>query len=118
MVVSGAAPGPNPQAGEIALVVNGEPCLAKLTLGALAALEARLDSGSLVALVERFEGGAFSARDVVALLHAGLVACGWDGSESDLAQAEIEGGPMHAAKMAARLLAVAFVVPGEADGGF
>ncbi|MEE2945546.1 MAG: gene transfer agent family protein [Pseudomonadota bacterium] len=103
----------NPHAGEVALVVNGERRLAKLTLGALASLEARLESGSLVALVERFEGGAFSASDVIALLHAGLAACGWDGSESDLAAAEIEGGPMVAAQMAARLLAVAFVVPGD-----
>lgn len=107
----------NPHAGEVALVVNGERCLAKLTLGALAALEARLETGSLMALVERFESGAFSASDVTSLLHAGLSACGWDGSEEDLSHAEIEGGPMMAARMAARMLAVAFVVPGDGDGG-
>ena len=107
----------NPQAGEVALVVNGERCLAKLTLGALAALEARLESGSLMALVERFEGGQFSASDVISLLYAGLSACGWRGSEEDLSKAEIEGGPMHAARVAAQMLAVAFVVPGDGDGG-
>ena len=107
--------GANPYAGEVALVVNGERRLAKLTLGALAALEARLETGSLMALVERFESGDFTASDVISLLFAGLSACGWDGSEADLAEAEIEGGPMMAARMAARMLAVAFVVPG--DGG-
>lgn len=103
----------NPHTGEVALVVNGERCLAKLTLGALAALEARLKSGSLLALVERFEAGQFSAEDVISLLHAGLTACGWQGNEQELANAEIEGGPMHAARMAARMLALAFVVPGD-----
>lgn len=103
----------NPHAGEVALVVNGERRVAKLTLGALVSLEARLESGSLMALVERFEGGTFRASDVISLLHAGLSACGWDGSEVDLAKAEIEGGPMHSARVAARMLAVAFVVPGD-----
>ncbi|UZD92398.1 gene transfer agent family protein [Cognatishimia activa] len=106
----------NPHTGEIALVVNGERCLAKLTLGALAGLETRLETGSLMALVERFEGGRFSASDVISLLYAGLSACGWEGAEADLAEAEIEGGPMQAARLAARMLAVAFVVPGEGDG--
>lgn len=107
----------NPQAGEVALVVNGERRMAKLTLGALARLEARLETGSLMELVERFEGGSFRAADVISLLHAGLVACGWKGSEADLFEADIEGGPMRAAQMAARLLAVAFVVPGDRNGG-
>lgn len=105
----------NPYAGEVALTVNGKRCVAKLTLGALAALEARLATGSLMALVERFESGAFGAGDVIALLHAGLTACGWDGSEGDLAKADIAGGPLQAARVAAQLLAVAFVVPGEGD---
>ncbi|MFY0596080.1 MAG: gene transfer agent family protein [Cognatishimia sp.] len=105
----------NPHAGEVALVVNGERCLAKLTLGALARLEERLETGSLMALVERFEGGTFSASDVISLLYAGLAACGWEGSEADLAEAEVEGGPMMAARVAARMLAVAFVVPGDGN---
>jgi hypothetical protein len=64
-------------------------------------------------LVERFESGRFSASDVTSLLFAGLTACGWEGSEEDLAAADIEGGPMHAARVAARMLAVAFVVPDD-----
>ena len=41
----------------------------RLTLGALASLEAALQVGTLV---QRFEGSAFSSRDVMVLLGAGL----------------------------------------------
>lgn len=105
----------NPWAGEVALVVDGQRHVLKLTLGALAELEAGLQADSLVALIERFEGGRFSTRDVLALLLAGLRGGGWTGSGVDLAQAEIAGGPMEAARVAAELLARAFTVPGH-DG--
>ncbi|MDP5215942.1 gene transfer agent family protein [Ruegeria sp. 2205SS24-7] len=104
----------NPWAGEVALVIDGERRVLKLTLGALAELEATLDSGSLVDLVQRFEGGAFSGRDVLALIVAGLRGGGADVTASDLLRAEIAGGPMGAAKAAAELIARAFMVPGEA----
>lgn len=105
----------NPWAGEVALVIGGERQVMRLTLGALAELEAGLDSGSLVDLVARFEGGAFSTRDVLALIVAGLRGGGWRGSASDLLSAEIEGGPLAAARAAAELLARAFALP-EAGG--
>ncbi|SHI84720.1 Phage tail tube protein, GTA-gp10 [Shimia gijangensis] len=101
----------NPWAGEVALVIDGERQKLKLTLGALAELEAELDSDSLVALVERFEEGGFSTRDVLALIVAGLRGGGWQGQAADLMAAEIAGGPMQAAKVAAELLARAFCVP-------
>ncbi len=62
----------NPHTGEVALTIDGTPCVLKLTLGALAELETALGADSLMALVQRFEGGAFSARDVMALILAGL----------------------------------------------
>lgn len=102
----------NPWTGEVALVIDGERHVLKLTLGALAELEAGLESGSLVELVQRFEAGAFSTRDVLALIVAGLRGGGWTGEARDLARAEIEGGPMMAARAAAELLVRAFVVPG------
>ncbi|OHC43514.1 MAG: hypothetical protein A2092_11550, partial [Rhodobacteraceae bacterium GWE1_64_9] len=86
----------NPWAGEVALVIDGRRHVAKLTLGALAELEAALVSGSLVDLVARFEGGQFSARDVLALIVAGLRGGGWQGTAADLAQADIAGGPVAA----------------------
>ena len=97
----------------MAVVINGEARVLKLTLGALAALEARLEERSLVALVERFETGAFRAGDVLALLGAGLAGGGHPMSEDALGQSEIEGGPVRAAQVAAELLARAFTVPGK-----
>lgn len=104
----------NPFAGEVALVIDGQRRVMKLTLGALAELEAELNSGSLVALVERFESGASSTRDVLALICAGLRGGGWQGRAADLLTAEIEGGPLVAARAAGQLLARAFSLP---EGG-
>ncbi|RKF12966.1 gene transfer agent family protein [Roseovarius spongiae] len=104
----------NPWAGEVALTIDGERRVLKLTLGALAELEASLDAGSLVELVERFESGAFRSRDVLALIVAGLRGGGWRGHAADLVAAEIEGGPLGAARTAAELLARAFALPEQA----
>ena len=103
----------NPYAGEVAVWLDGQRHLAKLTLGALAELEAALDTGSLFDLVERFEGGRFSSRDVLALIVAGLRGGGWQGNAADLRTVEIGGGPLAAAKAAAELLARAFALPGD-----
>lgn len=104
----------NPWAGEVALNLDGERYVLKLTLGALAELESELGTGTLVDLVERFEAGRFSTRDVLALIVAGLRGGGWRGSARDLLSAEIEGGPVEAARVAGALLARAFALPGEA----
>ncbi len=107
----------NPWAGEVALTIDGKRQVLKLTLGALAELEERLQTGTLIELVERFEGGGFSTRDVLALIVAGLRGGGWQGRAEDLVAAEIAGGPVEAAKVAGQLLARAFALPGtEADG--
>ena len=94
----------NPHRGEVALEIDGECRVLKLTLGALAELEAELREDTLIALVERFENGACSSRDVLALIVAGLRGGG----------AAVEArGPLAAARAAATLLARAFLVPGE-----
>ncbi len=85
----------------------------RLTLGALAELEASLQADTLTALIERFEAGTCSTRDVLALIVAGLRGGGWDGREADLLTAEIEGGPLLAAKLAGTLLVRAFTLPDE-----
>lgn len=103
----------NPWASEVELVIDGKPFQLKLTLGALAELEAALETGTLVELVERFESGRFSTRDVMRLIVAGLRGGGWTGRAEDLLQSEIEGGPMAAARAAALLLARAFALPSE-----
>lgn len=101
----------NPWTGEVAVVIDGVPHDCKLTLGALAELEAALGAGSLVELIRRFEGAAFSGADVMAVIVAGLRGGGWTGTAADLMTAEIAGGPVGAAKAAAMLLARAFAAP-------
>ncbi|WP_338551021.1 gene transfer agent family protein [Roseovarius phycicola] len=99
----------NPYAGEVALVIDGKRHVLKLTLGSLAELEAGLEADSLLALIKRFEAGGFSSRDVLALIVAGLRGGGWTGAAEDLLSAEIEGGPVGAARAAAELLTRAFL---------
>ena len=98
----------NPWAGEVTITIDGIPHVAKLTLGALAELEDQLGDDTLVALVQRFESGAFASRDVMALIVAGLRGGGWTGTAQSLLTAEIEDGPVGAARVAAQVLARAF----------
>lgn len=103
----------NAWAGEVAILLDGQRHVAKLTLGALAELEETLETETLIDLVERFEGRRFSTRDVLALIVAGLRGGGWQGTAVDLLRVEIGGGPVEAARAAAELLARAFSLPGE-----
>lgn len=98
----------NPHRGEIGVRIGGEERVMRLTLGALAELEARLDAGGLTALAERFEAGAFRANDLIALLTAGLRGGGAKVSEADVSGMDFEGGAVGAAKAATRLLAAGF----------
>jgi hypothetical protein len=99
---------PNAQRGEISAVIGGEERVLCLTLGALAELEARLMAGDLNGLAERFEGGRVSARDLTAILGAGLRGGGSAISDDELARMQIEGGLRGAAEVAARLLRATF----------
>lgn len=99
----------NPYRGEVALTIGGETRVMRLTLGRLAALEARLGAGSLMELIGRFEDGRFRAEDLVALIAAGL-----DLREGEVMEAEIAGGPAAAARAAAALLRLTFGPPEEA----
>jgi hypothetical protein len=102
----------NPYAGEVALTLDGKRYVLKLTLGALAELEAGLETDTLVAMVERYEVGNFSTSDVLRLVVAGLRGGGWNGGYDDILTAEISGGPLAAARVGAALIARAFTVPG------
>ncbi len=99
----------------MALTLDGVKHDCRLTLGALAELEASLKTGTLIELVERFEGQQFSTRDVLAVIVAGLRGGGWSGGGQDLLSAEINGGPLEAARVAAELLVRAFALPEEAQ---
>lgn len=98
----------NPMRGEVEILLDGQPHIARLTLGALAQLEARLAEGSLADLVRRLEEGRFSSGDIVAVLVAGLRGGGWVGGAEDLLEQQIEGGPLAGARAAAQLIALAF----------
>lgn len=98
----------NPHAGEVAVSIDGQVFAARLTLGALAALEAELGEDSMFALIRRFEEGAFRSRDVLAVIAAGLHGAGWRGNRDDLAQADLCASPVGAARAAAQLLVRAF----------
>ncbi len=97
-----------PQRGEIDAVIDGETRTLCLTLGALAELEQRLQTGDLVGLAERFAGGRVSARDLTAIIGAGLRGGGNAISDDDLARLTIEGGLKGAAQIAVRLLKATF----------
>ncbi|MBT8152538.1 gene transfer agent family protein [Epibacterium ulvae] len=101
----------NPYRGEVALILNGDAQVMRLTLGALAELEESLGEGSLISLVQRFENNGFSSRDLMGLLLAGLRGGGSAITAAELASAEIAGGPMAATRAAAQLLARAFAGP-------
>ncbi len=103
----------NPWEGEVAIRIDGQRHVMRLTLGALAELEATMEADSLVALVARFETGGFSTRDVLALIVAGLRGGGWSGEARDLLSGEIEGGPVEAARLAGVLLTRAFAFPDQ-----
>ena len=104
----------NPYRGEVSLVVDGAPRAMRLSLGALAELEAALGEDSLLAMVERFETGSFRSADLISLLLAGMRGAGQPMERETLVNAAIEGGPMAAAKAGALLLKRAFSVADEA----
>ena len=101
----------NPFRGEVALMLDGREHVARLTLGALAELEAELGADGLTGLMERMDAGRIASREIMAVLVAGLRGGGWSGQAADLVAVEIGGGPLEAARLAARLLALAFRAP-------
>ena len=98
----------NARRGEISATIGGEERVLCLTLGALAELEARLGAGDLAGLGDRFAGGRVSARDLTAILGAGLRGGGNAVTDDDLARLSIEGGLAGAADIAVRLLRATF----------
>ncbi|MCH8167997.1 MAG: gene transfer agent family protein [Proteobacteria bacterium] len=98
----------NPQRGEVAIRVDGREHVMRLTLGALAELEARLKVTSLLGLAEKFETGGVATAELIALLAAGIGGGGGAVTEDELAVAEIEGGAVGAMKAGLLLLSRTF----------
>jgi hypothetical protein len=104
----------NRRRGEVEAVINGERRILCLTLGAIAELETAFGVDTIADLAGRFSGGRLSARDIMAILAAGLRGGGNRLDDEDLADLSIEGGLEGAVRLTAELLASAFLT--EADG--
>lgn len=79
----------NRHRGEVKLEIGGEVFPLRLTLQALAEIEAALGAGDLQGLGERFAQGRVGARDLVALI--GAAARGGGSKLPDAAIAETMG---------------------------
>ncbi len=91
--------------GEVILMIDGDEKCLRLTLGALASLEAQLGVSGIQELIERLGEGAFSAQDLIAILDAGLKG---GGHPTGIAQMQVEGGSVAAARAAMALILSAF----------
>ena len=98
----------NKRRGEIEAVLGGKSFVLCLTLGALAELEAAMQTDDLNGIAERFQEGRISSRDLIAIIGAGLRGGGNAISNHDLEQMSIDGGAVGAAKIAAELLTATF----------
>ncbi len=106
--------GCNGKRGEIIATLGGREWRMCLTLGALAELEETLGEPDLVALAERFERGRMSARELVAIIGAGMRGAGHDVGNAEVAGMAAENGVRDYVDIAVRLLAAAF--PREEEG--
>ncbi len=104
----------NPLRGEVAITLNGEVHVMRLTLGALATLENRLGVGSLMDVAEKFESGRVPTSDLISLLAAGLQGGGHAITEEELSDLEISGGAVGAMRCGMALLSLAFRPYGDA----
>ncbi|WEX07732.1 gene transfer agent family protein [Chelativorans sp. AA-79] len=98
----------NRRRGEMAARLDGRDYRLCLTLGALAELEAAFAAENLNQLVERFGTGRLSARDMSAIIAAGLRGGGHEVSENEVRDMHCEGGAAGFARLVAELLAVTF----------
>jgi hypothetical protein len=104
----------NRRRGEVEAVIDGERRILCLTLGAIAELETAFGVDNIADLAGRFSGGRLSARDIMAILAAGLRGGGNRLDDEDLAVVSVEGGVEGAVRLTAELLATAFLT--EAAG--
>lgn len=107
--------GANRHRGEIAATLGGAEHRLVLTLGALAELETAFGADGLAALAQRFESGRVSARDLAAVIGAGLRGAGEvidDAAAARLAHADGVAGYV---RIVAELLAATF--GGAAEDG-
>jgi len=112
---------PNRHRGEIEAEIGGIKRRLVLTLGALAELEAAFGAEDLTALAERFGSGRLSARDLTAIIGAGLRGAGEAIGDDEVARLSAQGGAAGFVRIASALLAATFGIDecplAEAAGG-
>ncbi|NJL50936.1 MAG: gene transfer agent family protein [Blastochloris sp.] len=94
--------------GEIEAELSGACRRLVLTLGALAELEDALGVADLSALAARFESGRLGARDVAAILGAGLRGAGEAVSDAEVMALTHKDGAHGLVRLAADLLMATF----------
>ena len=102
----------NRRRGEVSAVIDGEPRILCLTLGALAELEAAFETDDLSSLAGRFSHGRLSAADLIRIIGAGLRGGGNLFTDAEVATMAVDDGAAGSARIVADLLAAAF---GAAD---
>jgi hypothetical protein len=98
----------NARRGEISATLNGKDWRLCLTLGALAELETAFGVSDLVALGDRFATGRLSAKDMIAIIAAGLGGAGNSVSTDDVSMMHADGGIAGFADIVAQLLIATF----------
>ena len=98
----------NKRRGEIAAELDGKQWKLCLTLGALAELESAFDAADLVALGARFSSGKLSAKDMIAVITAGLRGGGHEVETSNVSNMQADGGLTQLADIVVRLLSATF----------
>jgi hypothetical protein len=98
----------NIRRGEVRAELGDKTHVLRLTLGALAQMEAAFGATDLVALANRFEHGRLSARDLIVIIGLGLRGGGAAITDDEVAALSVEGGLQGYARIAAELLAATF----------
>lgn len=98
----------NRHRGEVEAVLDGRPYAMCLTLGALAELERAFGVENLSALVERLSQGAFTSKQLLAVIGCGLRGAGHVFSDEEVAEMQCDGGAGGYAKLVGDLLEATF----------
>ncbi|MEO2039913.1 MAG: gene transfer agent family protein [Martelella sp.] len=98
----------NRHRGEVEAVFDGERRILCLTLGALAELETAFAANGLADLGSRLSSGGLKARDLIAIIGAGLRGGGNAIDDEEVAAMGMEGGVAAYANLVGELLTVTF----------
>ena len=113
-MIRGGSGRANRHRGEVEAVFDGERRILCLTLGALAELETAFAAAGLADLGSRLSSGGLKARDLIAIIGAGLRGGGNAIGDEEVAAMGMEGGVAAYASLVGELLTVTFT-GGEAS---